>query len=222
MKKYLVVTVLTAAVIGLLASHAWACECGRETACPNCATAKSKTMDKTTTAAPVKSDPLAEKLLAPYLAIRTALAEDKTDGVAKNASDLAATLKEAVESSAKNKKPATYIASLKGLSGTLEPLTGKDLDVEKARKDFGAFSDAFVEYLKANVSAVDTEKYQLYYCGMAKHFWLQKAGEKIGNPYYGKDMSVCGKKMFLHAADKNAGDKNRAPQSDEHGHNHGM
>jgi hypothetical protein len=65
------------------------------------------------------------------------------------------------------------------------------IDLKSARAVFGKLGDAILIYAKeSNVNVGDEVK--VAYCPMAQKYWLQK-GEKIHNPFYGKEMSDCGR-----------------------------
>lgn len=170
----------------------------------------SGTESKTTAVnAPKVSDALAEKLLPPYLAIRAALAADSVTDMDKNATTFINVLKNGISKAVEGKKPKDvekdkklkdYVSTLETLIKGAEHFTGKGIELKHARPHFGVLSDLLVSWVRTNVSAKDAEKYQLFYCGMAKHYWFQKADEEIGNPYYGSEMLSCGEKKPIFAA----------------------
>ena len=181
-------------VIGVSASSAFACNCkhgnGNE---------DPYETEKAPAKAPKDTDAVAMQLLTPYLAMRAALAADMVKDVDKNAAQFAAIAKDGISKAEKNKRPKEYVAALKNLRSRVQRLTKKGLGIEQYREHFGTLSDLFTAFVRANVSAKDAETLQLYYCGMEKHFWLEKAPEKIGNPYFGKSMPDCGEKNPIHA-----------------------
>jgi hypothetical protein len=124
-------------------------------------------------AAPAES---VEALLDPYFRIQSQLTDDKTDGlksdaelVAKAAASLG-TAGESIVSAAQQLAQAATLGS--------------------AREAFGALSAAVIGYAESTRTATagDVKK---AYCPMLKKSWLQK-GEKIRNPYLGKQMPDCG------------------------------
>lgn len=186
-RKLGVMLVAVAIITSAAGAQAMACNC------------KNKN-GKAQSAAPAKTDSLAQSLLKPYLAIRSALAADKLDGVSANVAAIDKTLKGGIADAKKGKKPNHYTDSLSAMKKSVKGFTGKEKDLKGAREAFGGLSESLVAYVRGNVSSTDAAKYQLFYCEMAKHNWIQNAGEKTGNPYYGKSMSSCGDKKAIYAA----------------------
>jgi len=189
MKRKIRTAILATIAATLFAVSAHACNCPNKTSAGD-----GKDVPKI-------SDPIAEKILIPYLSIRAALADDTTAGIARDAAAISEVIAKNTKKTAAGKPATEYSASIKKILSNAGALKDKGSDIEAARKTFGSLSEAVVEYFKANVSTADAEKYQAFYCSMAKKPWLQKAGEKIGNPYYGKSMSDCGEKISV-APDK--------------------
>lgn len=178
-------------MLGSLVTQAAAC---------NCAHGSGKDSKMNGGNAPKVSDPLAAKLLPSYLAIRTALASDSVTDVDKNATVFIKSLKDAITKAHKDKQSGGNIAALETLAKNADHFTMKGLGIDHYREHFGKLSDLLVSWVQSNVSATDAEKYQLYYCGMQQHYWLQKTGGKIGNPYYGTAMPTCGEKRSITVA----------------------
>ena len=65
------------------------------------------------------------------------------------------------------------------------------VDLKSARAVFGKLGDAIMIYAK-ELNASVGDGVNVAYCPMAQKYWLQK-GEKIQNPFYGKEMSDCGR-----------------------------
>lgn len=61
----------------------------------------------------------------------------------------------------------------------------KSTSLKEARLGFETLSD------KAKQLAAGQSGYYIVNCPMLKKDWVQNS-EKIGNPYYGKDMASCG------------------------------
>jgi hypothetical protein len=120
---------------------------------------------------PVKS------VLDNYLKIQSALANDSTDGIATNSSDIAT---------------AVRGDSMKMLSPQIADeadALAKAKDVASAREAFKPLSKSLIQYpADHNVTGAYVE----VYCPMAKASWLQ-TGDKIENPYLGGSMRGCGK-----------------------------
>jgi hypothetical protein len=116
----------------------------------------------------------AQGVVASYLEIQAALANDSLEGVPAAA-----------------KRLASQSAKL-GTAG--EPMATQAMavaaaeDLKAARTAFGPLSEAVIAVVKADPSAHDVK---LAYCPMANASWLQKE-EKIRNPYYGSSMLSCG------------------------------
>jgi hypothetical protein len=184
MKKYSMLVILMASLMIGTAVRTNACNCpGKE------AGKKGATV--------TMSDPLAKPLLESYLAIRAALASDDIVGAGNAAEKLSTALDKGIIAARKDKRCESYMAGLEDLSVAAKRMTDKKPDIEGVREKFAALSDEFIKYIGENVATGDAKAYQLYYCGMAKHYWLQKADEKIGNPYYGTAMPGCGEKKAM-------------------------
>jgi hypothetical protein len=64
-------------------------------------------------------------------------------------------------------------------------------DLPAARMAFAGLSDAIIGYSK-ETGAVFGADVHVAYCPMVQKYWLQK-GTAIQNPFYGKQMSDCGR-----------------------------
>jgi protein SCO1 len=64
-------------------------------------------------------------------------------------------------------------------------------DLKAARAAFGTLGDALMKQAKESGAALG-DGVKVAYCPMVQKYWLQK-GEKIRNPFYGKQMSDCGR-----------------------------
>src|SRR4029079_1385231 len=64
-------------------------------------------------------------------------------------------------------------------------------DVSAARAAFGGVSDAILRLASASGLSF-AGRAEIAYCPMARKYWLQK-GSTVQNPYYGKQMSDCGR-----------------------------
>lgn len=65
------------------------------------------------------------------------------------------------------------------------------VDLKAARAAMGELGDAILIYAKETNARVGDEV-KVAYCPMMQKYWLQK-GEKIQNPFFGKEMSDCGR-----------------------------
>jgi protein SCO1/2 len=122
---------------------------------------------------PVDLKPMIEA----YLNIQRALNADTIDGVMNNALIIAS-------QSAKIGARASAVRSAINPFAQVKDLAG-------AREAFGKLSDALIEHARA-VDAALGDDVNVAYCPMAKKYWLQQ-GATIQNPYYGKQMSDCGR-----------------------------
>ncbi len=122
-------------------------------------------------------------LVPSYLALSTALAEDRTDTVTTLAAEL--------------QSSAGALAGKPGIAEVLEAskkLTGPD--IAATRVAFESVSDGMVEYMRATP---DTQTANvIVFCPMAFDnkgaLWVQPEG-KIANPYFGASMLRCGNKL---------------------------
>lgn len=92
-----------------------------------------------------------------------------------------------------------------------QALKSPSLSLKDARISFAAMSDALVEYAQENHALLPLGDIQLFHCDMANHYWLQRSGEPIGNPYFGSKMPDCGEHAEFAA--KTAAAKNTSDHS---------
>jgi protein SCO1/2 len=116
-------------------------------------------------------------LLDPYLRIQQALASDSFAGVSDSALALATTAM----------KLGSRGAAVKA---AVNPFAQAN-DVGAARAAFGSVSDAILRLASAS-GLTFAGRAEIAYCPMARKYWLQK-GNTVQNPYYGKQMSDCGR-----------------------------
>jgi hypothetical protein len=116
-------------------------------------------------------------VLANYDKIQVSLATDTLNGV-QGAADAIAKL---VAGDSMKMLPAELAAQADALA--------KAGDLAAARESFKQFSASLVGALEA--AKVQTGRYYVVYCDMAKGSWLQ-TDKTVRNPYYGKSMSQCG------------------------------
>lgn len=128
-----------------------------------------------------------------YEAIRLALLDDSTEGVAEDA--------RAIERAAKA-LAADFDAGAAGVSaaaaGEARALLPEIADgaaalasasgLKAAREAFKGLSEPMLRYHALAATGGVT----VAYCPMADASWLQKDEETIGNPYYGQSMAKCG------------------------------
>jgi hypothetical protein len=115
----------------------------------------------------------ARPLFPKYESVRQALLAESLDGAKSNAAALAG--------DARASKQA-------GIAADADDVANSG-DIDAARHAFAALSEAMIAYRAADH---EQPKPQVVYCSMAKHSWLQPAGE-ITNPYYADPaMRGCG------------------------------
>ena len=131
---------------------------------------------ETTTAASAASANL-KPIVDPYLRIQLALNGDRLGDSGKDARSIAA------EAGTLGPSGAAIAAAAAEFQ--------KAADLQAARTAFARLGDAIMIYAKESGATIGDE-ITVAYCPMAQQYWLQK-GEKIQNPYYGKNMSDCGR-----------------------------
>lgn len=124
-----------------------------------------------------------DAMIEPYLAIATALAEDRNDGLAA----LAATVKRTSGELTGKPGIADIAGAADGVGAT---------DITAARRSFKTMSDGMVEYMRSEPTTHAGRV--IVHCPMAFSdkgaLWVQSDG-KIANPYYGAKMLRCGNKV---------------------------
>lgn len=115
-------------------------------------------------------------LVEPYLRVQTALAADKTDTLKQDGAAIA-------QAAAVLGEPARKVAE----AGERVARAG---ELKSARAAFGDLSAALLAYAKATGASMPAGV-SLAYCPMVDKSWLQK-GTILQNPYYGREMLMCG------------------------------
>ena len=140
------------------------------------ARATAGTSDTTAAAAPATNVNLTP-IVEPYLRIQRALNVDAVAGIKGDAGRIAG-----------------HAATL-GTKGAAMQTAAADLqqaaDLTAARTAFARLSDALIQYARESGAALGDEV-KVAYCPMVQKYWLQK-GDTIQNPFYGKQMSDCGR-----------------------------
>ncbi|OCX53538.1 hypothetical protein BEL04_04360 [Mucilaginibacter sp. PPCGB 2223] len=129
------------------------------------------------------------KVLAAYLEIKNALADDDNKLANQKALAFTAALKEVDVADLDAKQKTTWIKYSEKLRFDGDHI-GESAAIAHQREHFASLSKnmyAVVKALKANEKPVYME-----YCPMKKESWLSES-QTIKNPYYGKSMSECGK-----------------------------
>jgi hypothetical protein len=119
---------------------------------------------------------VANGLVAPYLRIQTALADDALPPAKAEAAKIAA--------------EAAHLGEQAKALGTAAVELGAAADLEKARAAFGRLTDALLKYAEATGTSLGAEL-NVAFCPMVNQSWIQK-GRPIVNPYGGKAMRSCG------------------------------
>jgi protein SCO1/2 len=116
-------------------------------------------------------------ILDPYLRIQRALNLDSIAGIRDDARRIA------------------DAAATRGGSGAAMQAAAAKLqqaaDLPAARTAFARLSDAVIQYGRVAAAGFGDEV-KVAYCPMLRKYWLQK-GDAIQNPFYGKQMSDCGR-----------------------------
>lgn len=128
-------------------------------------------------ASPVAAAADLTPIVNPYLRIQQALNADSLERIKDHAGSIAS---EAA-------KLGTSAESIQSAAGKFQ----QAVDLKGARAAMGELSDAILIYAKA-VNGNVGDEVKVAYCPMVQKYWLQK-GKRIQNPFYGKEMSDCGR-----------------------------
>lgn len=121
------------------------------------------------------------KVLDHYLAVQSALADDRLDA-AKEAADKLSEVADEIEDDG-DPEHRKLFESIEAHADNLEEAD----DLQKARAAFKALTQPMETWAKVAAPAgIDT-----VHCAMADGRWLQRTGD-IKNPYHGKEMLACG------------------------------
>jgi hypothetical protein len=127
-----------------------------------------------------------------YEAIRLALLEDSTEGVAEHAKSIQDLAKGQLEHFdagrfiVPDQDIATFEAALQDIQTAASNLSSAG-SLAPARETFFALTKPMVRYRKLSGGQDSV----VAYCPMAQKAWIQPQGE-IGNPYMGQQMPSCG------------------------------
>jgi Cu(I)/Ag(I) efflux system membrane fusion protein len=132
-----------------------------------------------------------DRALKAYELVRTELAADRIDGLAKPMAELVAALKAA--RTAEASAPKTITEHFTGALAAAYALQ-KSTEIDTARKRFGEVSKHLVALTAAD--PVVRKGMHLFECSMTKGYnkWLQPQGSKA-NPYQGTKMLTCGSEL---------------------------
>jgi protein SCO1/2 len=132
---------------------------------------------KAATSAAVAPAASLKPLVDPYLRIQLALNADGLDGVANDARTIAS-------------EAARLGASAASIQSAAAAMS-QAADLKAARVVMAALGDALMSYAKESGASIGDDV-KVAYCPMVQKYWLQK-GDTIRNPFYGKQMSDCGR-----------------------------
>jgi protein SCO1/2 len=116
-------------------------------------------------------------IVNPYLQIQRALNADRVEGIEAAARTIAAEV-------------ARFGSGGNSIGSAARTFRAGG-DLEAARVAMGRLSDAILDYAKTFNAGMGADV-NVAYCPMVRKSWLQ-AGDKIQNPYYGQEMSECGR-----------------------------
>ena len=140
---------------------------------------------------PAFSNELA-KVMAPYLDLQEALADDELARAKTAASSLRAAA-EAFEPEAPDRAVRRWTELREGIVQHARHAAGAG-DLDAAREGFRALTDAMLELTRSFGNPMDTTV-RVAFCPMAGNNagapWLQR-GEAVDNPYFGSEMLTCG------------------------------
>jgi protein SCO1/2 len=138
---------------------------------------ESSAVKSGTPPAPATAIPNLKAIVEPYLRIQTALNLDNLADAKKDAGLVADQAAKLGAAAAAMQAPAQALQQAP--------------DLKAARAAFGKLGDALMKQAKASGAPLG-DGVKVAYCPMVQKHWLQK-GEKIRNPFYGKEMSDCGR-----------------------------
>jgi RND family efflux transporter MFP subunit len=130
---------------------------------------------------------LMSEIIATYVKIHDAVIAGSVEGVRSNAKELDGLLSRLVKSDTQGVLEEVTSPVAKSLESGL--LSG---DLAKQKDALVPLSRMLVAYVKGQGrESAHGEGIRMFYCPMKKEPWLQK-GDKVQNPYLGKDMLLCG------------------------------
>ncbi|BDD12938.1 cation transporter (plasmid) [Fulvitalea axinellae] len=131
-----------------------------------------------------------KSVIGEYFKLKDALVNDRFEEAKTEASNLAGAIKKVSHGAFEGEGHQLWMSKSGEATKALD-LMAKSADIEKARLEFIAVSDAFISLAKA----FRPEQLYLQYCPMANQdkgaFWLSDS-EEVLNPYFGEMMLRCG------------------------------
>lgn len=132
-------------------------------------------------------------VLTEYVKIQDALAKDSIEHVGHHGMAIAKSAGAALETAKKDaKKNAGLIETLTAVKKAADKISGSKVDLKAARQQFYPLSDGVIELVKNHLPAEAAKAYEVFYCPMAKGYWIQGDSDGVRNPYYGASMLKCG------------------------------
>ena len=116
-------------------------------------------------------------LMDPYVRIQRALNLGTVDGIRERAREIATQAKALGPDAEAIRRAATAI--------------DRPLAIAEVRTAFGTLGNAIIAFAKERHAPLG-DGVKVAYCPMVRKYWLQR-GETIQNPYYGQQMSDCGR-----------------------------
>lgn len=137
---------------------------------------------------------LSEDFLKSYLKITDSLASDSVKDVSDAAKQMAVQLDGYLENRSGKNAADQLLNSAELISLHARLLQDENPDIEKARGIFSVISDQVSRVFSSDYDGPDKDKYHIFYCPMAGHYWIQKSPE-IRNPFFGSKMIGCGSEV---------------------------
>ena len=130
-----------------------------------------------TTAAAAKLSATMTTIVDPYIRIQLALNADSLTGVTDSARSIA------TEAAKLGSNGAEIQSAAEQMQQTA--------DLKAARTAFARLGDAIMIHAKSSGTSIGDDV-SVAYCPMVQKYWLQR-GDTVHNPFYGKQMSDCGR-----------------------------
>ncbi len=145
--------------------------------------------------APTIEDHLQE-IVSGYIQVHADLANSTVEHVEKSAGEIMKSVDATIELAEKDKKKnEKLIKTLGNVRISAKTFAKKGIKLKEARDGFYALSDNVIELVKNHLPEKAAAEYRVFYCPMAKGYWLQ-TDKKTRNPYYGKgNMLMCGQSI---------------------------
>jgi RND family efflux transporter MFP subunit len=131
---------------------------------------------------------IVQAVIESYLRVYEALLSESVDNVAEQASMMASEIEHIKAADTKGQLKEIIDA----MEASAEGLQSGNL--QKARYSFKILSRSMAGFIRgAGREGAVSADMKLYFCSMAEEYWVQR-GKDVKNPYFGKDMWICGAK----------------------------